>query len=251
MRIDLSGKNVLVTGGTRGIGSAISLALAEAGAHVAVHGNRSMEEAAALQKRYPNVSLFKADLNQPLEVEDLFNKVTADLGSLDVLINNAGIAIDSNWEKDLGEWTSEWDITMSVNLRSTAILCKLAMEHFKTRGGGIIINIASRAAFRGDTMSYLAYAASKGGMVALTRSIARGMGKQGITAFTVAPGFTRTAMAEQFIEQYGESYAASDIALKEMTRPEDIAPFIVFLSSGNAAHATGGTFDFNAGSYVH
>ena len=104
---------------------------------------------------------------------------------------------------------------------------------------------------RGDTPDYLAYAASKGALVALTRSIARGYGKDGITAFNVAPGFTRTEMAQDFIDQYGEDFAMAGAALPEMTRPEDIAPIVVLLASGLADHATGATVDVNAGSYVH
>ena len=127
----------------------------------------------------------------------------------------------------------------------------MAVAHFQQHGGGRIINVASRAAFRGDTPDYMAYAASKGGLVALTRSLARGFGKDGICAFTLAPGFTRTDMAQDFIDAYGEDYATSDLALNTLTAPEDIAPTAVFLASGYADHATGATIDLNAGSYVH
>ena len=120
-----------------------------------------------------------------------------------------------------------------------------------SRGGGRIVNISSRAAFRGDQPDYLAYAASKAGLVALTRSLARAYGKDGIVAFNVAPGFTRTEMAQDFIDQYGEDYAVSDIALTRLTEPKDIAPTLVFLASGLADHATGATIDINAASYVH
>src|SRR5471032_1421723 len=123
--------------------------------------------------------------------------------------------------------------------------------HFSSRGGGRFVNVASRAAFRGDQPDYLAYATSKAGVVALTRSIARGFGKAGIKAFTLAPGFTRTEMAQAFIDQYGEDYATSDIALDRLTEPGDIAPTVAFLLSGLADHATGSTIDLNAASYVH
>ncbi len=251
MNIDLTGKVVLVTGATRGIGKAIAEALDKAGATVAAHGNTGIEEAGSWVANARNTRLFKADLTDNAAIEKLYENVKESFGQLDVLINNAGISIDSPLEKSSDEWTADWDRTLQVNLNAPALLCKLAINDFTERESGIIINVASRAAFRGDTVDYMAYAASKGGLVALTRSIARGMGKKGITAFTLAPGFTHTDMAEQFIDQYGEEYVASDIALRELTRPEDIAPFIVFLCSGMAAHATGGTFDFNAGSYVH
>ena len=140
---------------------------------------------------------------------------------------------------------------MAVNLQAVGILCNLAVDHFKNKGGGIVINISSRAAFRGDTAEYLAYAASKGGVVALTRSIARAYGKQGVAAFNIAPGFVKTDMADEFIEIYGERVVKDDIALSELTQPQDLAPLITLLASGLANHATGGTFDINAGSYVH
>ena len=118
-------------------------------------------------------------------------------------------------------------------------------------GGGIIINIASRAAFRGDKKDYMAYAASKAGVVGLTRSIAQAYGKDGIKAFLVAPGFVKTEMAQDFIDEYGEENTLGDMALNQITEPADIARFVAFLASGLADHATGGTFDINAGSYVH
>ena len=147
-------------------------------------------------------------------------------------------------------WSESWDRTMAVNLKATELLCRLAIGHFQTRGGGRILNVASRAAFRGDTPDYMAYAASKGGMIALTRSIARGFGKDGICAFALAPGFVRTDMAQAFIDQYGEGIATNDLALSRLTEPDDLAPIAVLLASGLADHATGTSIDINAGSYV-
>jgi NAD(P)-dependent dehydrogenase (short-subunit alcohol dehydrogenase family) len=141
---------------------------------------------------------------------------------------------------------------MAVNLTASALLSREAITASRSRSSRDvrIVFIASRAAFRGDTPDYLAYAASKGGMVALSRSIARGLGKQGVKAFVVAPGFTRTEMAEDFIRAYGEDYAMKDIALERMTEPGDIAPLVVFLASGLADHCTGTSIDVNAASYV-
>jgi NAD(P)-dependent dehydrogenase (short-subunit alcohol dehydrogenase family) len=166
------------------------------------------------------------------------------------LVNNAGIALESELLKPTADWLSDWERTMAVNLTATGLLCRAAIAHFPSAGGGRIVNMASRAAFRGDQPGYLAYAASKAGMVALTRSIARGFGKSGIKAFALAPGFTRTEMAQAFIEQYGEDHAMRDIALDRLTEPGDIAPLVVFLLSGLADHATGTTIDINAASYV-
>ena len=141
---------------------------------------------------------------------------------------------------------------MTVNLHSPAILCKKAVQHFiQKKASGRIINISSRAAYRGETADYLAYASSKAGLVALTRSIAKSFGKKGVKAFNIAPGFVQTDMAKAFMSQYGEEHAKEDIALERLTEPKDLAPLITFLASGMADHATGSTFDINAGSYLH
>ena len=131
-------------------------------------------------------------------------------------------------------WIDTWDETFAINTRAQGILCKKAVEVFKSNGGGKMINIASRAAFRGDTLDYLAYGASKGAIPALTRSIARYCGKDNIQAFCIAPGFVRTDMAQDFMDQYGEDYALDDIALNQLTEPKDLAPTVVFLASGLA-----------------
>ncbi|HET9109034.1 MAG TPA: SDR family oxidoreductase [Steroidobacteraceae bacterium] len=252
MRIDLSNTSVLVTGASRGIGAAVARAMGEAGARVAIHYRDQRQPAAALADRIGACAeLFQADLGNPGECLALWQAVTARFGRVHTLVNNAGIAIASALESAPEEWLQAWDTTMAVNLRAPAILSKLAIEHFRAHGGGRIINISSRAAFRGDQPPYLAYAASKGGLVALTRSIARGFGKEGILAFNVAPGFTRTDMAKDFLDEYGEDYVAGDIALRRLTEPEDIAPIVAFLASGLGDHSTGGTIDVNAGSYVH
>lgn len=184
-------------------------------------------------------------------VRKLFADVVDAFGAVDVLVNNAGVALSIEAADTSERWESVWDTTMNVNLKAAALLSRLAVRHFIERGGGRIVTITSRAAFRGDTPDYMAYAASKGGLVSLTRSIARGFGKQGVRAFLVAPGFTRTDMAQDFIDAYGEDYALGDIALERLTEPSDVASIVVFLASGLADHATGCTIDVNAGSYVH
>jgi 3-oxoacyl-[acyl-carrier protein] reductase len=252
MQINLSKKKILVTGSSRGIGRAITKTLVECGAHVAAHYHFSENAIKSLVRETGHhVVPFQADLCQPLEVIRLFFDVVNKFGKIDVLINNAGIAVNSKVEGDDVQWVDDWSETISVNLNAAALLCKKAIEHFLTNGGGVIINIASRAAFRGDTGDYLAYAASKGGLVALTKSIAREYGKNNIKAFSVAPGFVNTDMTKSFIKSYGQDFATRDIALQKLTEPEDVAPFIAFLASGLADHATGSTIDINAGSYMH
>lgn len=252
MHIDLSGKNILLTGGSRGIGKALAQALAKSGARVAVHYRNSRQEAEALASEIGNGSkAYAADLGSGNGPVDLWRAVEQDFGRIDCLILNAGVAISSSLDKDDEAWLHDWGHTMMVNLNASALLCKKAVAHFRKNGGGHIISISSRAAFRGDTADYLAYAASKSGMVSLSRSLARAYGKEGIKSFVIAPGFTRTDMAQDFIDQYGEDFALNDISLERLTEPEDLAPMVVLLASGMADHATGCTIDMNAGSYVH
>jgi 3-oxoacyl-[acyl-carrier protein] reductase len=251
MHIDISRQSILVTGASRGIGAAIARRLGESGARVAVHYGRGRDAAETLAREIGNgAEAFGAELGISSECLSLWELIEARFGRIDGVVNNAGIALDSPLDAPITQWLTDWDRTMNVNLTATALLSRLAIGHFQSRGGGRIVNIASRAAFRGDQPSYFAYAASKAGMVALTRSIARGFGKAGVKAFVIAPGFTRTDMAQAFIDQYGEDYACSDIALDRLTEPEDIAPTVAFLLSGLADHATGTTIDLNAASYV-
>lgn len=251
MQIDLRGQIVFLTGATSGIGVSAAHLLSQAGAAVAIHYNTNEREAKALQKKTGNYSkIFQADLSNTNEAEKCFEEVISNYGKLDTLINNAGVYLRSPLDKQTTEWLESWHRTLTINLTSAGLLCKLAIPVFKRQGGGRIINIASRAAFRGDTDEYLAYAASKGGLVSLTRTIARAYGKNNIKAFIVAPGFVKTKMAKEFIQIHGEKSIIDELSLKKLTEPEDVAPAIVFLASGMMDHVTGNTIDINAGSYI-
>ncbi|MEZ4701858.1 MAG: SDR family oxidoreductase [Rhodothermales bacterium] len=252
MKIDLTDRRVLVTGASRGIGAALAKALAGAGARVGIHYNRRRDEAealaASLGAEHP---LLQADLADPHACARLWDEAAAALGGVDVLVNNAGVSPHMALDADLDAWLRDWELTMGVNLRAAEILSRSAVAHFRQQpAGGRIIHIASRAAFRGDQPEYITYAASKAGMVALSRSIARAFGKEGVRSFVVAPGFTRTEMAQEFIDAFGEHHVIKDLALERLTEPEDIAPLVVLLASGMADHATGTSIDVNAGSYV-
>jgi NAD(P)-dependent dehydrogenase (short-subunit alcohol dehydrogenase family) len=248
LNIDLGGKSALVTGASQGIGKAIASELSKAGARVAAHHFSHPIDT----REFPGqVQPFAADLESPAQSRRLFQTVLDKFGRLDILVNNAGLTIDSPLDLDDERWLADWRKIMAVNLDACGILCREAVRHFQDRGGGRIINISSRAAFRGDIAAYLAYASSKGGMVALTRSLARAFGKDNIQAFLIAPGFTRTRMAQEFIDVHGEELVLKDIALNRLTEPGDIAPMVAFLASGLADHATGCTIDINAASYVH
>lgn len=251
-QISLKNQTALITGASRGIGRATAIEFVKAGAHVALHYNRSERAAKLLEEELEGRAIIiKADLGQALEVGNMFNKAIDHFGKLNILVNNAGVAISSSLGSDDVQWIDDWLTTMDINLNAAALLCKKAIQHFSEKGGGRIINLSSRAAFRGDTAEYLAYAASKGGLVSLTKSIARAYGKKDIKAFVVAPGFVKTDMANDFLEMYGEDFIYGDIALNRLTEPADVAKLIAFLASGMADHSTGATFDINAGSYMH
>jgi len=253
MKIDLNGCRALVTGASRGIGRAIAESLLEAGASVGAHYRTERAAAEAIVEGHAGSCALGADLAEPDACVDLFTRAVAALGRVDLLVNNAGVALSAAIDAPAGEWDRAWDRTMAVNLTASAVLARETIRHARAhpgQGGARIVFISSRAAFRGDAPDFLAYAASKGGMVSLARSIARGFGKEGVKAFVIAPGFTRTEMAEDFIKEYGEEYAMKDIALDRMTEPRDIAPLVVFLASGLADHCTGTSIDVNAASYV-
>ena len=190
------------------------------------------------------------DLSKENELEKLKQLLTED-EIPEVLINNAGIFMEAQFGDSDEEWMAKWDRTQQVNLRSVALISKWAINAWKERGiEGRIINIASRAGVRGDTGEYAAYAASKAGMIAFTKSIARSLGEFGITAYSIAPGFVDTDMARGSIEVYGEEYLTKDLALDSIAPPEQIAEMVLLLASGKLTHATGQTFHINSGSYL-
>ena len=252
MHINLENKHILVTGASRGIGKAIGKQLLESGATVGLHYHQNKAGILEMEKEFPGKAFgFQANLSDVGEVNKLFEEVISTLGQCEVLINNAAIALQSDFEDNNELWLSEWQQTMQVNLTSSAFLSKLFVNQLLDKQHeGSLVFISSRAAFRGDTAEYMAYAASKAGMMAYSHSIARAYGKQGIKSFVIAPGFVRTDMAQDFMDEYGEDYVLNDIILPKLTEPEDIANMVVFLASGLADHATGTAISINAGSYI-
>jgi 3-oxoacyl-[acyl-carrier protein] reductase len=261
LAIDLAGKVVLVTGASQGIGATTALTLAQAGADIVLHygSNRSKaetlaEQIAAQSSTAPSGTdrclLVQTDLRSPQAARSLWQTAVDWRGQIDVLVNNAAIMPAAGITDGWTTWTEAWQSTLQVNLIATADLCRLAISHFQARNGGIIINIASRAAFRGDGPEYMHYAASKGGLVALTRSIARGFAPDNILAYAVAPGFVRTERIEQVMQARGADYVTRDIPLGQPAPPQDVANVIAFLAAGLAPHATGSTLDINGASYV-
>lgn len=250
--INLTGKIVLVTGSSRGIGAAIAQTLAAAGAEVILHYGNSQDAASAIAEKIGKnkCHIVRADLAEKNAAIALWQEALAWKNGIDILVNNAGIFIPASIEDDLDIWNNVWQETLQVNLIAVADLCREAIRYFQTRHGGTIINIASRAAFRGDDPEHIHYAASKGGVISLTRTIARGFAKNNILAYAVAPGFVRTEKKEATIQERGEEAFTWDIPFGKIADPEDVANVVAFLASGLAPHATGTTIDINGASYV-
>ena len=250
--IDLTGRVVLVTGAAGGIGAATARTVKAAGGRVVLHElrdeGRVAELAAELDGRAVVVT---GDLAQPAEAERIWRQAREWTGRVDVLVNNAGIYEVADPDGDLDAFLASWERTLAICLVSPAVLCREAIKTFREQeSGGIIINLASRAAFRGEDPEYWHYAAAKAGVVAMTRTIARQYGRVGVTAFAVSPGFVNTPFNDALVERYGLDFFAQDTGLGEVADPQDLANVIVFLASGLARHATGTTIDVNGASYV-
>jgi NAD(P)-dependent dehydrogenase (short-subunit alcohol dehydrogenase family) len=249
--IDLDGRVVLVTGAGGAIGSASARTLADAGASVLAHDVRADAVDAVMRQLGPRAHAFVSDLADPTAVGRLWEDALAVHGRIDVLVNNAGIFPAAELDAPLDEYVRVWNLSLGVNLVAPAILCRAAVNTFSGQPeGGIIVNMASRAAFRGEDPAYWHYAAAKAGVVAMTRSIARNHGRQGVTAFAIAPGYVDTAFNQRFRDEVGVDVAARDTGLGEVAMPQDVANVVAFLASGLARHATGTTIDINGASYV-
>ena len=229
--------NILLTGSSRGIGAAIASSLAATdNIRLIGHGTASG---------------IPADFADPAGPRSLWDGALAELGHIDVLINNAGVFEASPLDSDDAEWLAEWERTMRINLTASAELCRLAVLHWQQRGvAGRIVSVASRAAYRGDSPAHWHYAASKAGMVAMTKTIARGYAREGILAFAVCPGFTMTGMAEDYLSSRGGDKLLADIPLGRVAEPEEVANAVTYLALTAPPSMTGAVIDVNGASYV-
>ncbi len=256
--------NILLTGSTRGIGAAAHVALIAAGATVIGHGSRDGD------------GVIGVDLAEPGAGDRLWDAAIERLGGrIDVLVNNAGV-FEAAPLADAAAWETAWERSWRINLQAAADLSRRAVLHFQGRGGsedggsdagggsgttgasgrdasgvaGRIVNVSSRAAFRGDSPAHWHYAAAKAGMVAMTRSIARAYAADGIVAFVVAPGFTMTGMAEEFLASREGDKVIADIPLGRVASAAEVAETIRWLSLDAPPSLTGAVLDVNGASYV-
>ena len=250
MTFSLCGKTILVTGASRGVGAAIARGCAEAGARVLIHfaTQRAAAEAVAAEIDAPAGDILQLDLARAGAGAALWRQALAAAGRIDGLVNNAGIFEPVSIAGEPEDWIRIWGRSLAVNLQAPADLAREAIGHFRQAAGGAIVNIASRAAHRGDDPDYLHYAAAKAGLVALTKSIARGFGGDSVLAYAIAPGWVATDMAPHTPE--GVARAKAEIPLGAMAAPEEIGALTAFLLSGACPSATGATFDVNGASYV-
>lgn len=251
--IDLSNKVILVTGASRGIGAITAQTLSQAGAEVVLHYGQGQAEVQAVAEQIgrDRCRIIQSDLSISQAAVSLWQEAIAWRGRIDVVVNNAATMPAAGVDDPMEHWEDAWTNTLQVNLIAVADVCREAVRFFRSRSqGGIIINLASRAAFRGDGPEFMHYAASKGGVIALTRSIARGFAADGVLAFAIAPGFVHTDRIEDVMQERGAEYVTRDIPLGAPAPPQDVANTIAFLASGLAPHMTGATLDINGASYV-
>jgi NAD(P)-dependent dehydrogenase (short-subunit alcohol dehydrogenase family) len=231
--------NILLTGASRGIGAATLEALTSSGHRVAGHSTKGGD------------GLIAGDLADPANSRRIWEAALDRLGGrIDVLVNNAGIYEGVADDASDEEWHAAWARTLTVNLQAVADLCRLAVGHFRSNGGGRIVNVASRAAFRGDSPNHWHYAASKSALIGMTKTIARGYAAENILAFAVAPGFTVTDATEEYLQGRGGAQILADIPLGRVTSPAEVAEAIRWLAIDAPAASTGSVIDLNGASYV-
>jgi NAD(P)-dependent dehydrogenase (short-subunit alcohol dehydrogenase family) len=229
--------HILLTGSSRGIGAATATAFVDDDVRLVGHGTSSG---------------IPANFAEAGAAAELWRKALDALdGRVDVLINNAGVFEATPLDLSDDEWLAGWERTMRINLTAAAELCRLAVLHWRERGsGGRIVNVASRAAYRGDSPAHWHYAASKAGMVAMTKTIARGYAVDGVLAFAICPGFTMTGMAEDYLESRGGEKLLADIPLGRVAMPDEVASIARYCALEAPASMTGAVLDVNGASYV-
>jgi 3-oxoacyl-[acyl-carrier protein] reductase len=248
--ISLTNKIALVTGGSGGIGRKIADTLSSAGATVAIcyHTQQKAAEE-VLAECGENAFLIQGDASSPAGCRRIVDDVLQKMGRVDILVNNAAIGLMDSFSMPYDAWNELWNRTLQTNFMSAVNLSYCCVEGMKKSGGGKIINISSRSAFRGET-EYMAYAASKAAMINFTRCLARTLARENIQAYAVAPGFIEAGMGLDGIARM-EAEIKSQIPSGKIGTAQDVANVVTFLASGLSDYLTGSTIDVNGGSYLH
>lgn len=250
--MDFSSQVVLVTGASRGIGRAVARQFAEHGARVAVHYNSNREAAEETLRSLKGDGhlVVQADLADASAVEGMVATVIEAMAGLQVLVNNAAIYEDhAVAQVDYAAWNAAWMHTLQTNLMGAANATYCAARHMMKHGGGRIVNVSSRGAFRGEPDAP-AYAASKAGLNAMGQSLARALGADNVFITTVAPGWVETDMAMAHLEGPKGDEIRAQSPLNRVATPDEVAYTVVFLASAGAAFLTGAVVDINGASYL-
>lgn len=250
--VSSSGRAVLVTGASRGIGAAVARAFAAGGDRVAVHYGASSDAARRVLGSLAGRGhvLAQADLADAGAVRRMVDGAAADLGGIDVLVNNAGVYVyHPVTEVSYEQWQQAWADTLAVNLVGAANVTWCAVRHMTTTGGGRVVNVGSRGAFRGEPRMP-AYGASKAGLAALGQSLARALGPLNIAVTTIAPGWVQTDMSAQALAGAGGDVRRQESPLGRVATAEEVAAAVVFLASPGAELASGAVLDFNGASHL-
>jgi NAD(P)-dependent dehydrogenase (short-subunit alcohol dehydrogenase family) len=248
----VTGRAILVTGASRGIGRAIAQAFAAQGDRVAIHYRAASSAAQSVRAELPGGDhlVVQADLADPAAVRRMVDEAARGLGGLDVLVNNAGIyephpITDVSYE----QWQAAWQDTLGVNLLGAVNAAWCAVRHMIPRGGGRIINVTSRGAYRGEPR-HPAYGASKAGLNSFGQSMARYLAPHGIAVASVAPGYVETDMTTLELASPQGDAIRGQSPFGRVGRPEEIAAAVLWLASSEAEWASGTIIDLNGASYL-
>jgi 3-oxoacyl-[acyl-carrier protein] reductase len=252
MNFDLKGKRVLITGASRGIGKATAILMSKNGAEIILHyaSNRKKSKETFQLLTGENHHLVQCDFKSPDAIESFFQTVIHKVSGIDILINNAGIYEEKPLvNAEYSEWKELWNNTLNVNLTSVAHLSFLAAKLMKTQGGGKIINVSSRGAFRGEPDA-IAYGASKGGLNSLGQSMSKALAPHGVMVYTVAPGFVETEMSSYAMKGERAQEIIDQNPLGRIAKAEEVAQTICYLAADGNDFLTGGIIDINGASYL-